>query len=89
MVLGFSEHQAVTTRDRSSGRFHQRFPLNRRLLVDERCNLDAAGAYDVMPRGGRADRGDGIPVGTEEGLLCKYCFGAPDEESDEENKDRV
>lgn len=77
----------VTTRDRSSGRYHVRYQLGRRLLVDERCNLDQAGSYEVMPRGTQADRGDGVLVGAEPSLLCQYCFERP--EAEEVSKDRV
>ena len=69
-----ADMQEVTTRDRSSGRFHIRVLYGGRMLVDERCNLDQAGAYDIMPRGTRADRGRGVPVGTDDKMLCQYCF---------------
>lgn len=78
----FGLYEPITTRDQSSGRFHERVRVGTRLLVDERCNLDVAGAYDVMPRGGRADRGDGIPIGTDPAMVCKFCF--PDDEDEPE-----
>lgn len=69
-----TEVTEITTRDESSGRYHHRYVVNGRTVVDERCNLDQAGAYHVMSRGTRADRGDGVPVGTDPALLCQYCF---------------
>jgi hypothetical protein len=77
-MAGFEQ---ITTRDRSSGRFHKRYIINGRTVVDERCNLDQAGAYDVMPQVSRASRGDGVPIGTDPALLCKFCFG--DTEADD------
>lgn len=40
--------ETVYTRDRSSGRIHARTRVNGQLMSDERCNLDDAGAYDVV-----------------------------------------
>jgi hypothetical protein len=63
----------IFTRDRSSGRYHTRYiekvKGRPRRLVDERCNLDQAGKYDVV---------DEIPASADENTLCKHCFGAPD-----------
>lgn len=85
--------EEIVTRDKSSGRFHKRFIISsrgfdadqslkraQRILTDERCNLDQAGSYDVMPTISRAIDGRGVPVGTDESLLCEYCFprGADD-----------
>ncbi len=73
-TLGLSEVKQVTTRDVSSGRFHHRYLIDGKSYVQEQDNLDTAGAYEVMPRGTRADRGDGVPVGTDPSLLCGNCF---------------
>ena len=57
----------VHTRDRSSGRYHVRYRIDNRLVVDERCNLDQSGAYDEVEP----------PADVEIGLLCKYCHPVP------------
>jgi hypothetical protein len=63
----------IFTRDRSSGRYHTRYVENvkgrGRRLVDERCNLDQAGKYDIV---------DEIPASADANTLCRHCFGAPD-----------
>jgi hypothetical protein len=65
--------EAILTRDRSSGRVHRRVRIGKSatLLVDERCNTDQSGAYDVI------DSTEGI----EPDALCRWCFpeieGAP------------
>lgn len=40
--------ERVYTEDTSSGQVHLRVRDGGRLLVDERCNLDQAGAYSVL-----------------------------------------
>ena len=67
-----------TERDSSSGRIHKRYAdeYGRFELTRERCQRDQSGAYEVLPRGGRADRGDGVPVGTPDEDLCRYDFPA-------------
>lgn len=65
--------EQVTTRDQSSGRFHRRYVIDGRVLVDERCNLDQAGSYDTMPSNGSSPL-SAIPLGTSLDLLCKWCF---------------
>ena len=75
----------VTTRDLSTQRFHRRLQVEidgrTRTFVQEGCNTDQSGAWERLDiRGGRADRGDGIPVGTPSEYVCDNCFGAgPDE----------
>jgi len=66
--------ELLTTRDLSSGRYHHRYRVEDRLLVDERCNLDQAGAYEIVQ--GHLGNGPfaGIPLGTNLDLLCKWCF---------------
>lgn len=74
----------VITKDKSSGRFHRRYRevlTDRdsgvsvdRLLTDERCQADQSGEFSEWPKHTRADRGDGIPVGTDEDLICAYCW---------------
>jgi hypothetical protein len=63
----------IFTRDRSSGRYHTRYVESvkgrPRILVDERCNTDQAGKYDVV---------DEVPASADENTLCRYCYGAPD-----------
>ncbi len=60
----------ITTRDRSSGKYHERYVVvqtngGERIAVDERCQADQSGSYDVVeaPREG-ADRNE----------LCYYCY---------------
>lgn len=61
----------IITRDRSSGRYHKRYRITEdgqtRTVVDERCQTDQSGGYDVVaaPR---------VIKGRKE--LCKYCFDA-------------
>lgn len=55
----------VITRDKSSGRYHRRMSVNGRLYVDERCNLDQAGAYDTLKK---------IPGDADVKDLCGHCF---------------
>lgn len=59
----------VYTRDLSSGRVHIRIQQGKRLLVDERCNLDSAGAYEVVPETSLVD--------VDDEAFCHWCF--PDE----------
>lgn len=59
------EIRQVITQDRSSGRYHIRIEVNGRRLVDERCNLDQAGAYDVV---------DVLPSDADRKVLCGWCF---------------
>jgi hypothetical protein len=58
------ELAVVLTEDASSGRIHKRVREGGRLLVDERCNTDAAGAYEVI----------GSAVDADPARLCRYCF---------------
>lgn len=64
------------TEDLSSGRFHRRLKFEGRVYVQEGCNLDDAGGYKVLPRAGlsRAIDNRGVPVGTDESMLCQNCF---------------
>ena len=64
-----TQGEVVFTRDLTSGTVHKRIRDGARLLVDERCNLDQAGAYEVI-----------VSLDTSEDL-CEHCFGAaePDE----------
>lgn len=80
--------EEIVTRDNSSGRFHKRYRIGDRLLVDERCNLDQAGDFEVMPQMSRAIDGRGVPVGTDATMLCKWCFPEAKEE-DEDSDDSV
>lgn len=73
--------EQITTRDKSSGRFHRRYLINGRYMVDERCNLDQAGGYEVMESKGQSPLA-GIPLGTDLDLLCKWCFPLGERESD-------
>ena len=59
----------VLTRDQSSGRIHRRVRDGDRLLVDERCNLDQAGAYEIVDEAALAD------VDAE--AFCGHCFPEP------------
>ncbi|MBA3585070.1 MAG: hypothetical protein H0W36_11185 [Gemmatimonadetes bacterium] len=59
--------ERVLTRDRSSGRIHERFRDGNRLLSGEACNLDDAGEFDVI--------GDVADVPADR--LCRYCFSDP------------
>lgn len=71
-----AELQFRTERDKSSGRIHKRYAdeYGRFELTRERCQRDQSGAYEILPTGGRADRGDGVPVGTPIEDLCSLCF---------------
>lgn len=66
--------EQITTKDVSSGRLHHRLVVDGKTYTLEADNLDAAGEYTILPSGGRADRGDGVPIGTDPALLCKRCF---------------
>ncbi len=65
--------EAILTRDRSSGRVHRRLRIGDRrgFLVDERCNADQSGDYEVLAS----------TEGIEPDALCRWCFpeieGAP------------
>ncbi len=65
--------EVILTRDRSSGRVHRRVRIGDRrgFLVDERCNADQSGAYEVIAS----------TEGIEPDALCRWCFpeieGAP------------
>ena len=52
--------------DSSSGRIHRRYEDGDRLLVDERCNLDLAGAFRVVTAGELE--------AAEPERFCEYCF---------------
>lgn len=62
----------VFTRDLSSGTVHKRVRDGDRLLVDERCNLDSAGKYEVV-----------TSLDTNEDL-CGYCFPVVDVSPEDE-----
>lgn len=60
----------ITTHDRSSGRYHTRYievQLNgdERILVDERCQADQSGKYDVVEE---------VPESATRDVLCYYCY---------------
>jgi hypothetical protein len=61
--------EVVFTRDTSSGRIHRRVRDGDRLLVDERDNLDQAGAYEIVEEAALAD------VDAE--AFCRHCFPEP------------
>lgn len=52
----------VLTRDRSSGRIHKRLRAGKALATFEACNLDDAGAFDVLFE---------LPANPD---LCRRCF---------------
>lgn len=65
----------ITTRDRSSGRYHSRYIEvqengDERTLVDERCQTDQSGNYDVL---------EAVPQSADRDTLCFYCFPPVDE----------
>jgi len=49
-----ADGDVILTRDASSGMVHKRVRNGRRLMVDERCNLDDAGRYLVIDAGAEA-----------------------------------
>lgn len=55
----------VLTRDRSSGRIHKRVRIGKGLASMEGCNLDQAGAYEILFE---------LPPNPK---LCKRCFAEP------------
>jgi hypothetical protein len=59
----------VYTRDLSSGKVHKRIHDGDRLLVDERCNLDQAGEFEVIDPDQAGD------------YTCGHCF--PDQPEDD------
>ena len=59
----------ILTRDRSSGKVHKRIRQGVRLMVDERCNLDDAGRFLIIP--------DVSDVDAES--LCRFCFATINE----------
>lgn len=65
-----TDGDVILTRDEHSGRIHKRVRNGRRLMVDERCNLDQAGTYLVIGEGQVAD--------ADEGSLCRFCFPLPE-----------
>lgn len=63
----------ITTVDRSSGKYHERWievqlDGNERVLVDERCQTDQSGRYDVLP--------EGPPESADVNTLCRWCYPA-------------
>lgn len=62
--------ETVTGKGRAGNDFE-----SERILSDERCQKDQAGSVtELATRGGRADRGDGVPIGTPPENLCGFCF---------------
>lgn len=69
-----TEERALTsiiTRDKSSGRYHRRRIEHTedgddRILVDERCQTDQAGRYDVLD--------GGVPESADDDTLCRFCW---------------
>jgi hypothetical protein len=57
-----TEGEVVYTRDLSSGKVHKRVRQGERLLVDERCNLDQAGAFEIVDPDNAGD------------FTCGHCF---------------
>jgi hypothetical protein len=65
--MGTIEGEIVLTRDLSSGRIHRRVLMpSGELLVNEGCNLDDAGAYEVV--------GAEALENAEPGQLCENDF---------------
>ena len=64
----------VWTEDISSQRIHRRVREGAALLVDERCNLDAAGAFRVLTEVEFA-----AVAGDDR--LCQHCFPRGDDEA--------
>lgn len=54
----------VLTRDRSSGRVHRRMRHGGRLMVDERCQTDQSGAFEVV-------EAEALPANA---ARCRFCF---------------
>lgn len=72
-----AELQFRLEKDTSTGRIHKRYAdeYGRFELTRERCQRDQSGEYAVLRvAGGRADRGDGVPIGTPDEDLCKWDF---------------
>ena len=74
--LNEQELTRVTTRDRSSGKYHVRYievQLNgdERTLVDERCQADQSGSYDVVEE---------VPEASTRDVLCYYCYPPVEED---------
>jgi hypothetical protein len=61
-----TDGDTILTRDEHSGRIHKRIRNGRRLMVDERCNTDDAGAYLVIPESALAE--------VDADSLCRFCF---------------
>lgn len=61
-----TDGDVVLTRDESSGKIHKRVRNGKRLMVDERDNLDAAGTYRII---GQSEVEDADPSS-----LCEWCF---------------
>lgn len=57
----------VFTRDKSSNRVHERLHFRDRWFVDERCQTDQSGAFEVL-----GDAFDQTLEPTD--LLCRFCF---------------
>jgi hypothetical protein len=60
----------IVTRDRSSGKYHERYVVvqvngNERIVVDERCQADQSGKYDVL---------EAVPESADRNTLCYYCY---------------
>jgi len=68
----------ILTRDRSSGKYHERYVVvqtdgGERMVTDERCQADQSGKFDVV---------DELPEAADRNVLCYYCF-PPVEKTDE------
>jgi hypothetical protein len=57
--------EKIITRDRSSGRYHIRLNVNGRIFAQEQCNLDDAGAYEIV---------SALPEDIDSVKLCRNCF---------------
>ena len=57
--------EKIITRDRSSGTIHLRLRVNGQLYTQEGCNLDDAGAYDILPE---------LPEDMESAQFCRNDF---------------
>lgn len=60
----------IITRDRSNGRIHYRYIEvqengHERMLVDERCQSDQSGKFDVLEQ---------VPEAADRNMLCRFCM---------------
>ena len=68
MAVKTVEAEVVYTKDRSSGRVHERYRIegSEKLTTREGCNLDEAGAYDEIT--------EAEMLATNPALLCRNDF---------------